>query len=49
VDGKYLFEVGGKGKDFNQVKGEQNAYLALDGMETGVGRKVPLWIFGFLY
>lgn len=49
VDGRYLFEVGGRNKDFKQIKGEQNAYLACDDIETGFGSKIPLWLFGFLY
>lgn len=49
VDGKYLFEVGGKKKSFEQLSGEKNAYLACDDMESGFGAKIPLWLFGFLY
>jgi predicted AAA+ superfamily ATPase len=49
VDDVYLFEVGGKKKNFHQVKGEQNGYLACDEIERGAGAKLPLWLFGFLY
>lgn len=49
VDTKFLFEVGGKKKNFNQVKLHDHAYLACDEMEQGIGRKIPLWLFGFLY
>lgn len=49
VNHEYLFEVGGKSKNFNQVKSHSNAYLALDDMELGIGNKIPLWLFGFLY
>ena len=49
VDDRYLFEIGGKGKGFGQIKDHPDGYLALDGMEIGIGRKVPLWLFGFLY
>jgi hypothetical protein len=49
VDGKYLFEVGGKNKGHNQIAGLDNAYLALDNIEYGFGNKIPLWLFGFLY
>ena len=49
VDGKYLFEVGGKGKKFTQIKDEPNSYLALDDIEIGTGNRIPLWMFGFLY
>lgn len=47
--GKYLFEVGGKSKDFSQVAGEKDAYVLADDIETPLGRKLPLWIIGFLY
>jgi len=49
VDDRYLFEVGGKNKDFSQIKDIQDSFLTLDDMEKGFGRKVPLWLFGFLY
>jgi len=49
VSGSITFEVGGKGKGSRQVAGIADAYLALDGIEAGNGRTVPLWLFGFLY
>ena len=49
VDGKYLFEVGGAGKDFQQIKDLPNSYVASDDTEIGIGHKVPLWMFGLLY
>lgn len=49
VDGHYLFEVGGKNKNSAQVKSHQNPFLALDNIELGIGNKIPLWLFGFLY
>jgi hypothetical protein len=48
VEDKYTFEVGGKGKSFNQIKDLKQSYLALDDIETGIGNKIPLWLFGFL-
>ena len=42
-------EVGGPNKDTGQIEGLDNAFLALDGIETGFGRRIPLWLFGFLY
>ncbi|MCQ2182702.1 MAG: AAA family ATPase [Bacteroidales bacterium] len=48
VDGKYLFEVGGRKKSFEQIKDEQNSFLAIDSIEIGNGNKIPLWLFGFL-
>ena len=49
VDEKYVFEIWGKNKDFSQIKELKNAYLAVDDIEIGFGRKIPLWLFGFLY
>lgn len=43
-----IFEIGGKNKDFSQIKDIPNSYLALD-IDSGVNkRKIPLWLFGFL-
>ena len=49
VDGRHLFEIGGAGKKFGQIKDIPDSFVAADGMETGVGNKIPLWLFGFLY
>ena len=49
VDGKWLFEVGGPGKTFRQIADEKNSFVVNDGVETGIGNKIPLWLFGFLY
>ena len=46
---KYTFEVGGKSKGFNQIKDVSNSYVASDDLEVGIGNKVALWMFGFLY
>ena len=47
--GKYLFEVGGKRKTFEQIKDEPNSFLAVDETEVGYGNRIPLWLFGFMY
>ena len=47
VDEKYTFEVGGPNKNFQQIKGVPNSYLAID-VKNSVGNKVPLWLFGML-
>lgn len=44
-----LIEVGGKSKDARQVKSAGSYLVAADDIEMGVGTKVPLWLFGFLY
>lgn len=49
VDNKYLFEVGGRNKGFNQIKDIENSFVACDDTEIGYGNKIPLWLFGFLY
>lgn len=49
VNHKYLFEVGGHNKSFEQIKDQPDSYLALDGVEIGHGNRIPLWMFGLLY
>ena len=49
VDGTYTIEVGGKKKKGRQLKSLEDAYIASDDIEYGFGRKIPLWLFGFLY
>ena len=49
VDGKYLFEIGGKNKGFKQIKDIENSFVGADDIEVGYGSKIPLWLFGFLY
>ena len=49
VDGRYLFEVGGPGKRFDQIADIPDSYVVNDGEEVGRGNKIPLWIFGLLY
>ncbi|MEZ5197571.1 MAG: AAA family ATPase [Bacteroidales bacterium] len=49
VDGKYIFEIGGKNKTSNQIAGLSNAYIAADDIEYGYNNTIPLWLFGFLY
>lgn len=49
IDDKYLFEVGGKTKTFDQIADIPDSYLAVDDTEVGHGHRIPLWLFGFLY
>lgn len=49
IDDKHLFEVGGKGKTFEQIADVPDSYLAVDDTEVGSGSRIPLWMFGFLY
>lgn len=49
IDGQYVFETGGKSKSFNQIKGIKDSFVVADGIEYGAGKRLPLWLFGFLY
>ena len=49
VDKRFLFEVGGKGKKFDQIKDIPGSFLAVDDTEVGYGNRIPLWMFGLLY
>ena len=49
VDDKYLLEVGGKKKKFDQIADVASSYVVADNIEVGIGNKSPLWMFGMLY
>ncbi len=49
IDGKFIFEVGGESKSFKQIKDLDNSYLVIDTDSTQNKRKIPLYLFGFLY
>ena len=54
VDGDFLtsnitIEVGGKSKTARQVSKNELYLVAADNLETGIGTKIPLWLFGLLY
>lgn len=49
INNSYLFEIGGKNKDFSQIANIEKSFLALDDIETGFKNKIPLYLFGFLY
>ena len=49
VNDKYLFEVGGRKKSFEQIADVPNSFLAVDDTEVGHGNRIPLWMFGFTY
>jgi len=49
VDGKYVFEIGGENKGFKQIRDLDNSYVVQDTDSTEDSRKIPLWLFGFLY
>jgi len=49
IDSKYSFEIGGKNKGYKQIRDLNDSFIASDGIESGYGNKIPLWLFGFLY
>jgi hypothetical protein len=49
IDDAYTFEIGGPSKTAEQIRGVPNAYIAADGIKGGAGKKIPLWLLGFLY
>ena len=49
VNRKYTFEIGGKRKTAQQIKGLENAYILADNIEYGQFNRIPLWLLGFLY
>lgn len=49
VDDRYLFEVGGRRKSFEQIADVPDSFLAVDDTEVGHGNRIPLWMFGFTY
>ncbi|MFD2037676.1 ATP-binding protein [Belliella marina] len=49
IDRTYIFEVGGKNKTTEQIQGVKNSFIAADDIEYGNAKKIPLWLFGFLY
>ncbi|MBQ7269757.1 MAG: ATP-binding protein [Bacteroidales bacterium] len=49
IDGKVTIEVGGKEKSFDQIADIPDSYVFADEMEFPIGKKLPLWMLGFLY
>lgn len=49
IDETYTAEIGGKSKDYKQIANIPNSFVAQDDIEIGIGKKIPLWLFGFLY
>lgn len=49
VEDKYLFEVGGQKKSFDQIADIPDSFLAVDNTEIGHRNRIPLWMFGLLY
>ena len=49
IDSKIILEVGGKDKTFDQIADIPDSYVLADSMEFPIGKKLPIWIVGFLY
>ena len=51
IDGEIIIEVGGASKGTSQISEEDmdKAALAVDNIDMAIGKKIPLWAFGFLY
>jgi len=49
VDDNLTFEIGGKSKKFKQIKDIPDSYIVIDTDTTQNTKKIPLWLFGFLY
>lgn len=49
IEDSFLFEIGGKNKNFNQIKDIPDSFLAVDDTEVGRKNRIPLWMFGLLY
>ena len=43
------FEVGGEGKSFSQIADMKDSYILADDIESPHGKRLPLWMVGFLY
>jgi len=49
VDKKFTFEIGGKNKKFSQIDNVPDSFIVADDIEYGFEKKIPLYLFGFLY
>ncbi len=49
IDKTTVLEVGGANKSTKQIRDQQRAFIVQDNIEIGIGNKVPLYLFGFLY
>lgn len=49
VNSSITFEVGGRDKSFEQIADLPNSYVLADQIAMPVGKKLPLWLIGFMY
>lgn len=43
-----IFEIGGRNKSFQQIKGAKDSYLVVDTDYTADNKKISLWLFGIM-
>ena len=48
IDHEYVFEIGGKNKTTKQIKEVSDSWLAMDNIEIGIHKRIPLWLFGLI-
>ncbi len=46
--GEYIFEIGGTGKSFKQIKDIEKSFIIIDTDYTMEKNKIPLWLFGLM-
>lgn len=49
IDGETSVRISAEGEGESRARGKKNYYTASSGLVVGKGRKIPLWLFGFLY
>lgn len=49
IDEEFTVEIGGKQKGLKQIAEIPKSFLVVDDIEIGSERKIPLWLFGFLF
>lgn len=49
VDNRYIFEVGGRIKNDQQIRNIPDSFVVKDDIDFGYKNMIPMWLFGFLY
>ena len=49
IDGETSVRISAEGESESRARGKKAYYTASSGLVVGKGRKIPLWLFGFLY
>jgi len=48
INENLTFEIGGKNKNKQQIKGVRNSFIVRDDIENGISNIIPLWLFGMM-